>query len=401
MSFELLGQLATEIALRCRQRDSILRTARPGHARHDAAQVELERVGIFRLGRIGRIEQALRLAVRLDQLDLALAASRQPQISERLIVDRKISHRRAVLGRHVAERRAIGHRQRLEARPEIFDELADHAFLAQHLRDRQHQVGRSRAGTQRAGQPKADHFGNQHRHRAPKHRRFGFDSTDAPADDAEPVDHRRMRIGADHGVGIRLALVRRENHRREIFEIHLVHDAGVGRHDAKIVEGALPPAQEKIALLVALELQLRVGGECAGAAERIDLHRMIDHQINRLQRTDLGGIAAELLDRVAHHGEIRDHRHAREILQQHASRHERHFALPALAIPPGERFDLPGRHDHAVLAPQHVLDHHLDRIRHPREREAVLLQRLEFVNRVRLAIDRERRASAETICRHW
>ncbi len=35
-----------------------------------------------------------------------------------------------------------------------------------------------------------------------------------------------------------------------------------------------------------------------------------------------------------------------------------------------------------------------------REREAVLLQRLELVNRVRLAIDREGRARAETICRH-
>ena len=77
-------------ALRRSQRDSILRTARPGHARHDGAEVELERVGEFRLGRVGRIEQSLRLAVGLDQFDLAVAAARQPQIRERLLVNREI-----------------------------------------------------------------------------------------------------------------------------------------------------------------------------------------------------------------------------------------------------------------------------------------------------------------------
>src|SRR5208337_1692271 len=71
MLSELLAELATEIAFRRRQRDSILWTARPRHARHDAAEIELERVGKFWLGGIGRIEQSLRLAVGLDQFDLA------------------------------------------------------------------------------------------------------------------------------------------------------------------------------------------------------------------------------------------------------------------------------------------------------------------------------------------
>ena len=315
MLLEFLGQLAAEIRFRGSQRDSILRTARPGHARDDGAEVKLERVGEFRLGRVGRIEKSLRLAVGLDQFDLAVTAARQPEIRERLLVDGEITHRCAVLGRHVAERRAIRDRQRCESWPEVFDELADDAFLAQHLRDRQHQVGRGRAGTEAARQTESDHLGNQHRHRASEHRGFSLDSADAPSDDAEPVDHRRMRIGADDSVGIRLAFVRCEDDGREIFEIHLMHDAGVGRHDAEIVEGALPPAQKKIALLVAIEFELRVGCERVGGAERIDLHRMIDHQIDRLQRADLVGIAAELFDRVAHHRQIRDHRHSGEILQ--------------------------------------------------------------------------------------
>ena len=200
--------------------------------------------------------------------------------------------------------------------------------------------------------------------------------------------------------GYDLALLRREHHRREIFEIHLVHDSSVGRHDAEVVEGALPPSQKKVALLVAIELQFRVGREGVGGAERIDLHRMIDHQIDRLQRTDLVGIASELFDRIAHHGQIRHHRHAGEILEQYARRHERDFALAALAVPSRQSFDLTLRHDHAVLASQHVLDHHLDRVRHPREREPVLFERVELVDRVALAIDGERRTSTKTVCRH-
>ena len=73
MLLEFLAELATKIAFRCRQGDSILRTSRSRHARHHAAEIEFEGVGKFRLRRVGRIEKSLRLAVRLDQSDLAVA----------------------------------------------------------------------------------------------------------------------------------------------------------------------------------------------------------------------------------------------------------------------------------------------------------------------------------------
>ena len=399
--FEFLDQLAAELGLGRDERHAILRTARTGETRHHGREIEFERVGEARLGRIGGAKQSLHLAVRLDQFDLRLGASGQSQIGKRLIVHRKKTDRRAVLGRHVAERRAIGDRQRRQAGTEVFDEFADHALLAQHLRDRQHQVGRGRTGLQTAAQAEADDLGNQHRHRAPEHRGLRLDSTDAPSDHAQSIDHRGMRIGAEHGVGIGLAILRREHHWREIFEIHLMHDSGVGRHHAEVVERALPPTQEQVALLVAFEFELRVGRERRSAAERIDLHRMIDHEIDRLQRTDFRRITAEPFDRIAHHCEVCDHRHSGEILQQHARRHERHFALAALARPAGERLDLSGRHDHPVLAPEHVLDHHLDRVGHLRKRKAALFERLELEDGVVGAIDRERRARAVTIACHF
>ena len=46
-----------------------------------------------------------------------------------------------------------------------------------------------------------------------------------------------------------------EDHARQIFEIDLVNDAGVGRDDGQIAESCLAPAQERIAFFIALEFQ--------------------------------------------------------------------------------------------------------------------------------------------------
>ena len=98
------------------------------------------------------------------------------------------------------------------ARAEELDELADHALLAQHLGDGQHQVGRRRALAHLAVQAEADHLRDQHRHRLAQHGRLGLDAAHAPAQHAQAVDHGGVRVGADQRVGIgqrraRLALV--------------------------------------------------------------------------------------------------------------------------------------------------------------------------------------------------
>ena len=66
----------------------------------------------------------------------------------------------------------------------------------------QRQVGGGDAFAQRAGQVHADHIRRQEINRLAEHAGFGLDAADAPADDAQAVDHGRVRIGADEGVGI-------------------------------------------------------------------------------------------------------------------------------------------------------------------------------------------------------
>ena len=85
-------------------------------------------------------------------------------------------------------------------------------------------------------------------------------------------------------------------------------DAGARRHDAEVVERVLSPAQEHVALAVALELHLGVDQERRVGAVLVDLHRVVDDEVDRLQRIDALRIAAELDDRVAHRGEVDDAR---------------------------------------------------------------------------------------------
>ena len=159
------------------------------------------------LGRRVGAEQALLLAVGFDQRDLFVRATGELEIRERFGIDGEEAHGRAVFGRHVGDGGAIGNAEAGKAGAVELDELADDAFFAQHLGDGENEIGGGRAFAELAVQLEADDFGNQHRGRLAEHGGFGFDAADAPAEDAEPVDHGGVRIGADHGIGIGLELV--------------------------------------------------------------------------------------------------------------------------------------------------------------------------------------------------
>ena len=119
---------------------------------------------------------------------------------------------------------------------------------------------------------------------------------DAPAEHAQAVDHGRVRVGADQRVGVErcgrwlpACRVVGEDDAGQVFEIDLVDDAGLGRHDAEVAERLLAPAQEDVALVVAGIFQVGVGAEGQAAAEVVDLDRVVDDQLDRLERVDRPG----------------------------------------------------------------------------------------------------------------
>jgi hypothetical protein len=248
---------------------------------------------------------------------MRLVASGEAQVLQCLVVDGEETARRAVLRGHVPDRGAVGQRQPHEPGAEVLHELPDDAGRPQDLRHGQHEVGRGRALRQRAGQLEPDDLRDQHRDRLAEHRGLRLDPADAPAEHAEPVDHRRVRVGADERVGERLAVARLDDAREEL-EVHLVDDPRVRRDDLEVVERLLTPAQERVALPVALELELGVAEDRARRRVLVDLHGVVDHKLDRQLRVDPRRVAAEIRHRVPHRREVDDRRHAGEVLQEDA-----------------------------------------------------------------------------------
>ncbi len=141
----VIAQHGAERRLCRRERHPVLRALRTGDRGLDGGQVELEGLGVARLAaRV--VPEALLLRVRLDEGHLLFGAAGEAQVGQGLVVDREDGARRAVLGAHVADGRAVGQRDGRHAIAVELDERADDALAAQHLGDGEHQVGRGGAG---------------------------------------------------------------------------------------------------------------------------------------------------------------------------------------------------------------------------------------------------------------
>ena len=179
------------------------------------------------------------LRIFLHQRDARGGASGRFQEAQRLRIDREEAAGRAVFRRHVADRGAILERHVGQPLAVELDELSDHALLAQHLGDGEHEIRGGRTLAQLAMQLETDHCGKQHADRLPQHARLGFNAADAPSHNAEPIDHGGVRVGSDQrvGIGVHHAIAfGGEDHLGQVFEVDLVHDAGVGRHDAEVAK---------------------------------------------------------------------------------------------------------------------------------------------------------------------
>ena len=169
------------------------------------------------------------------------------------------------------------------------------------------------------------------------------------------------------------------------------------RHHPEVAERLLTPAQEEVALAVALVLEAHILREGPVRAVRVHLHGVVDHEVDRLQRVDPLRISPHRLERLAHGGQVDHRRHAREVLKQHARRRECHLALLARVRPPvRQRLDVVVRDGVAVLATQQVLQQHPLREREAHRRRP-LEDRIEPVEGDRAPSHRQRVAAVETV----
>ncbi len=249
---------------------------------------------------------------------------------------------------------------------------------------------------QGAHELESDDLRDEHRDRLAEHRGLGLDPADSPAEHAEPVDHRRVRVRSDERVreGDALSVLHDPG---EELEVDLVDDARARRNDLEVGERPLPPAQERVALPVALELELGVPRDREPRRVLVNLDRVVDHELGRAQRVDPLWIASEIAHCVSHGREV-DHRgHAREVLQEHATGREGDL-LRGLGrrVPRRDGLDVVRGHVRAVLVPQHVLEQDAQRVGQAVHVEP-LLERSDAEDLVSRSADLELRACTEGI----
>jgi len=100
-------------------------------------------------------------------------------------------------------------------------------------------------------------------------------------------------------------------------------------------------------------------------AEVVDHHRVVDDQVDGVQRVDLGRVGAQRHHGVAHGGQVDDGRNAGEVLHQHAGRAEADFVFDAALVvePVGHGLQVGFVDGDAVFVAQQVLQQHLHRDR--------------------------------------
>ena len=215
--------------------------------------------------------KALLLGVCLCQRQLLLGSPCQSQVGNRGLVDREDGGGAAVLRTHVADRCAIGQRHSADAFAVELHELADHSMVAQHLGDGEHQVSGGGSRGQCALQLESDHSRDEHADWLAEHCGLGLDSADTPAQDSESIDHCGVRVGSDDGVRVRLSATS-HHHAGQALDVDLMDDACARWNDLELLEGALPPAQELIALQIAVVLKVHIEGFGVRAGKEVDDH---------------------------------------------------------------------------------------------------------------------------------
>ena len=280
------------------------------------------------------------LEIVLKRAALRVGATGGGEVVDGFGIDGEEAHCGAVFGSHIRNRRTVGERQSGGAFAVELHEFTHDLCGAEELGHMEGEVGRSDAFAEAASEVHAHHFRSQEIHRLAEHSCLGFNAAHAPADDAEAVDHGRVGIGSNERVGV-VEIAGAEDALGEILQIHLVHDADAGRHDAKSLEGLLAPFEELVALPVALEFHVEVELERIGGAVEINLHRVVHDEIDRHKGLDDGRVATEAFHSGAHGGEVHQEWHASEVLKHDTGDNERNLLFGgSLRIPVCQRLDI-------------------------------------------------------------
>lgn len=169
-------------------------------------------------------EHALLPEIAFDHVNLSARSARDLQVVHGLLIDWEVTHGGTVLGRHIGNGGPVRQGEGLDAWSVEFDEFTNDTSLSQHLDAGQNKISGGRVLGQLAGESEADDLGQDHGNCLTEHDGLGLDTADTPADNSQSVDHGGVRIGADHGIIIKQAILVHHDP-SEVLEVDLVDNA--------------------------------------------------------------------------------------------------------------------------------------------------------------------------------
>ena len=269
------------------------------------------------------MEQVVRLAVRLGSFGFILSSG-QYEIIDGLGIDREESHGGSVFGAHIRYGGPVWQFQRSETRTKVFHECSDNPQFPQLLGEGEHQVRGGTHRIHRSGEADSDHPGDRHEIRLSEHYGFGFDASDTPTHDPKTVDHGRMAICSDQGIGKQDTLLGTHT-LRKVLEVHLVADSRVWRHDTEIGKTLLGPLEQTVALVVPPIFHSHIESEGILCAEAVDLDGMVNNQVDRDLRVDVFRVFSCLCNSIAQGRQVNYGRNTGEVLHKDPGRIKRYL----------------------------------------------------------------------------
>ena len=176
-------------------------------------------------------------------------------------------------------------------------------------------------------------------------------------------------------------------------------DTGGRGHDAEVVEGLLPPAQEFVALLVAGKLAFGIQFQSSPQTVVVHLHRVIDYQIHGNLRIHFFWIATQFGHGIPHRRQIYDGGNPGKVLHHDASRFEWNLFAPGrIRTPAGNSLHVVPGYLEAIALPQSRLEQHLDREGQTPDRgDALFFQLLDAENCTRFTAGLQAGTSTKSI----
>src|SRR5450830_468761 len=274
------GEQVSESGFYIADFDTILWALRARQRWSNGRQIQRDFCGVVYIAFFRNTEHFLGFEIAFKCIDFCFSAACTFEVIDSCFVNWEEAHCRAVFWRHVSDCSAVCQRQGACTFAKEFNKFTNYFCFTQQFSNGQDQIGCCTTFTQCASQIYANNVRCQEVDWLAEHTCFSFNTTNAPANYADAVDHCCVGVCPYQCVRVvNFIFLRIFNFvyaACQVFQVNLVNNTKAWRNYAESVKCLHAPFHELITLVVAFKFQFHVQIKRFLFAEMIDLYRVID-----------------------------------------------------------------------------------------------------------------------------